>query len=61
MVRGKTEDADGLTPVKDDNAAPCHLGPRTFVRYFDDCYKVLFGTFSFKKKYQSTMSKLVTT
>ena len=37
MVWGKGEDAGGLTPVKVDNAAPRHLGSRTFARYFDDC------------------------
>ncbi len=29
MARGKAEDAGGLTPVKDDNAAPYHFDPRT--------------------------------
>ncbi len=29
MARGKTEDAGGLTPAKDDNAAPYHFDPRT--------------------------------
>ena len=29
MVRGKAEDAGGLTPAKDDNAAPYHFDPRT--------------------------------
>ena len=29
MVRGKAEDAGGLTPAKDDNAAPHHFDPRT--------------------------------
>lgn len=36
MVRGKAEDAGGLTPVKHENAVPCYLSPRAFVRYFDD-------------------------
>ena len=29
MTRGKAEDAGGLTPAKDDNAAPYHFDPRT--------------------------------
>ena len=29
MARGKAEDAGGLTPAKDDNAALCHFGRRT--------------------------------
>ena len=29
MARGKAEDAGGLTPAKDDNAALCHFGHRT--------------------------------
>ena len=29
MARGKAEDAGGLTPTKDDNAAPYHFVPRT--------------------------------
>ena len=29
MVRDKAEDAGGLTPAKDDNAALCHFGRRT--------------------------------
>ena len=27
MARGKAEDAGGLTPAKDDNAAPYHFSP----------------------------------
>ena len=29
MGRGKAEDAGGLTPAKDNNAAPYHFDPRT--------------------------------
>ena len=29
MTRGKAEDAGGLTPTKDDNAAPYHFDRRT--------------------------------
>ena len=29
MMRGKAEDAGGLTPAKDDNAAPYHFDRRT--------------------------------
>lgn len=29
MARGKAEDAGGLTPAKDDNAAPYHFDRRT--------------------------------
>lgn len=38
MVRGKAEEAGGLTPAKDDGEVLRHLGPRTFVGYFDYCY-----------------------
>ena len=41
MAQGKAEDAGGLTPAKDDNAAMRHLHPRTFVRYFEDCYSIV--------------------
>lgn len=27
MLQGKAENAGGLTPTKDDNAAQCHLDP----------------------------------
>ena len=29
MTRGKAEDAGGLTPAKDDNAAPYHFDRRS--------------------------------
>ena len=29
MTRGKAEDAGGLTPAKDDNAAPYHFDRQT--------------------------------
>jgi hypothetical protein len=38
-VHGKAEDAGGLTPAKDDNAAMRALHPRAFARNFGDCYK----------------------
>ena len=38
-MQGKAEDAGGLTPAKDDNAAMRALYPRTFARNSDDCYK----------------------
>jgi hypothetical protein len=31
MTRGKAEDAGGLTPAKDDNAAPYHFDRRTLL------------------------------
>ena len=37
-MQGKAEDAGGLTPAKDDNAAMRTLYPRTFARNSDDCY-----------------------
>ena len=37
-MQGKAEDADGLSPVKDDNAAMRTLYLRTFARNSDDCY-----------------------
>ena len=39
-MQGKAEDAGGLTPAKDDNAAMRPLYPRAFARNSDDCYKV---------------------
>ena len=38
-MQGKAEDAGGLTPVKDDNAAMRTLYLRTFARNSDDCYR----------------------
>ena len=38
MARGKAEDAGGLTPAKDDNAAPCHFAPRTLPIFECDDY-----------------------
>ena len=32
MVRGKAEDAGGLTPAKNGSAALCHFGRRTLDR-----------------------------
>ncbi len=40
-VQGKAEDAGGLTPAKDDNAAMRTLYPRTFAWNSDDCYSSL--------------------
>ena len=39
MARGKAEDAGGLTPAKDDNAALCHFGPRTLPIFMCVDYK----------------------
>ena len=38
-AQGKAEDAGGLAPAKDDNAAMRTLYPRTFATNSDDCYK----------------------
>ena len=38
-MQGKAEDAGGLTPAKDDNAAMRALYPRTFAGNSDDCYR----------------------
>ena len=38
-MQGKAEDADGLTPAKDDNAALRALYHRAFAWNSDDCYK----------------------
>jgi hypothetical protein len=38
-VQGKTEDAGGLSPVKDNNVAMRTLHLRTFARNSDDCYR----------------------
>ena len=40
-MQGKAEDAGGLTPAKDDNAAMRTLYPRAFARNSDDCYRDL--------------------
>lgn len=37
MTQEKAEDAGGLSPVRDDNAAMGHLNPRTFDRNFAGC------------------------
>ena len=42
-MQGKAEDAGGLTPAKDDNAAMRTLYPRAFARNSDDCYNNLEG------------------
>ena len=39
-MQGKAEDAGGLTPAKDDNAAMRALYPRAFARNSDDCYRM---------------------
>ena len=39
-MQGKAEDAGGLTPVKDGNAAMRTLYLRTFARNSDDCYSI---------------------
>ena len=39
MRCGKAEDAGGLTPAKDGNAAMRTLYPRTFATNSDDCYR----------------------
>ena len=38
-MQGKAEDAGGLTPAKDGNAAMRTLYPRTFAWNSDDCYR----------------------
>ena len=38
-MQGKAEDAGGLTPAKDGNAAMRPLYPRAFARISNDCYK----------------------
>ena len=40
MARGKAEDAGGLTPAKDDNAALCHFGRRTLPIFKCVDYKI---------------------
>lgn len=40
MARGKAEDAGGLTPAKDDNAAPHHFGRRTLPIFRCVDYKI---------------------
>ena len=42
MTRGKAEDAGGLTPAKDDNAAPYHFDRRTLPIFKCVDYKSLF-------------------
>ena len=38
-MQSKAEDAGGLSPAKDDNAAMRTLYLRTFARNSDDCYR----------------------
>ena len=40
MARGKAEDAGGLTPAKDDNAAPYHFDRRTLPIFKCVDYKI---------------------
>ena len=40
MTRGKAEDAGGLTPAKDDNAAPYHFDRRTLPIF--NCFDYIF-------------------
>ena len=43
MTRGKAEDAGGLTPAKDDNAAPYHFDRRTLPFFKCVDYKTIAG------------------
>ena len=43
MTRGKAEDAGGLTPAKDDNAALYHFDRRTLPIFKCVDYKSLFN------------------
>ena len=43
MTRGKAEDAGGLTPAKDDNAAPYHFDRRTLSIFKCVDYKNLYS------------------
>jgi len=45
MTRGKAEDAGGLTPAKDDNAAPYHFDRRTLPIFKCVDYTRILGTF----------------
>ncbi len=42
MTRGKAEDAGGLTPAKDDNAAPYHFDRRTLPIFKCVDYKAIW-------------------
>ncbi len=51
MTRGKAEDAGGLTPAKDDNAAPYHFDRRTLPIFKCVDYKnsgIKHGTYYFR-------------
>ncbi len=43
MGRGKAKDAGGLTPAKDDNAAPYHFDPRTLPFFKCVDYSIVLG------------------
>ena len=51
-MQGKAEDAGGLTPAKDGNAAMCALHPRAFARNSDDCYNYNRNTPVFTVQYK---------
>ncbi len=58
MARGKAEDAGGLTPAKDGNAAPYHFDPRTLpifkcVDYIIPCFPPVGKPGRFPGKSQS--------
>ncbi len=47
MARGKAEDAGGLTPAKDDNAAPYHFDRRTLPIFMCVDYRLPSAVFGF--------------
>ena len=49
MTRGKAEDAGGLTPAKDDNAAPYHFDRRTLPIFKCVDYKSGYCAFQYKR------------
>ena len=49
MARGKAEDAGGLTPAKDGNAAPYHFAPRTLPIFMCVDYMIRFSPGSGKR------------
>ncbi len=57
MARGKAEDAGGLTPAKDDNAAPYHFAPRTLPTFM--CVDYTPSTRGKVKRFQKISQKIL--
>ncbi len=57
-MQGKTEDAGGLTPAKDDNAAMHTLYLQTSARNSDDCYSIPCSGEKFHRNFRTGSGRL---